>query len=298
MNSMARPAPVPAAMLSHKSKTKRKQGMNWNDVIIAAVVAVILGGVLKALYKKGKIGRTPAIIIFLVVILGGNFLYEGVIKPRLAGDDQTQDIDQALSALPIYSTIKAQEPALYSQIRGNILRLKKEGKSQQEAIDTVKPMVSDLLSERMNTAPDASVIAAMQVSLEEMQALQARNDGSCFKFLYPQISGGVNTAQVLPPELFKKDLDTMNDLLLASGSGQTAQPTAVSGEKAKVLMAPVRQALQDKYGDQLNVFNDLSAANVDRAKICEISLSLYSGILALPEQDSAAVLRLMLGKKG
>ncbi|WP_459176149.1 hypothetical protein [Ewingella americana] len=272
--------------------------MNWNDVIIAAVVAVILGGVLKALYKKGKIGRTPAIIIFLVVILGGNFLYEGVIKPRLAGDDQTQDIDQALSALPIYSTIKAQEPALYSQIRGNILRLKKEGKSQQEAIDTVKPMVSDLLSERMNTAPDASVIAAMQVSLEEMQALQARNDGSCFKFLYPQISGGVNTAQVLPPELFKKDLDTMNDLLLASGSGQTAQPTAVSGEKAKVLMAPVRQALQDKYGDQLNVFNDLSAANVDRAKICEISLSLYSGILALPEQDSAAVLRLMLGKKG
>lgn len=270
--------------------------MNWNDVIVAAVVAAILGGVLQALYKKGKIGRTPAIIIFLVVILGGNFLYEGVIKPRLTGDDQTQEIDQALSALPIYSTIKAQEPGLYSQIRSNILRLKKEGKTQQEAIDTVKPMVSDLLSSRMNTAPDANVIAAMEVSLEEMEALQARNDGSCFKFLYPHINGGVNTAQVLPAELFKKDLDTMNALLLASGSGQTAQPTAVSGEKAKILMAPVRQALQDKYGDQLKIFNDLSAANVDHAKVCEISITLYKGILAMPPQDSAAVLRLMLGK--
>lgn len=272
--------------------------MNWNDVIIAAVAAAIIGGVLQALYKKGKIRRTPAIIIFLVLIFWGNFLYEGVIKPRLAGDEQTQEIDQALSALPIYNTIKAQEPALYSQIRSNILRLKKEGKSQQEAIDTVKPMVSELLSTRMNTAPDANVIAAMQVSLEEMQALQARNDGSCFKFLYPHINGGVNTAQVLPPELFKKDLDTMNALLLASGSGQTAQPTVVSGEKAKALMVPVRQALQEKYGDQLQMFNDLGAPAVDRAKVCEISITLYTGILALPPQDSAAVLRLMLGKQG
>src|SRR5471032_1037377 len=282
----------------HKSKTKRKPGMNGNEVMVWAVSGVVIAAVIALLHKKGKIGRVPGIILFLVLVIGGNALYSGFIQPRVAGNEQTEEIDRALAALPIYSTIKAQEPALYSQLRSNILRLKKEGKSQQEAIDTVKPMVSDLLSKRMNTAPDASVIAAMQVSLEEMQALQASNDGSCFKFLYPHINGGVNTAQVLPPELFKKDLDTMNALLLASGSGQTAQPTAVSGEKAKVLMAPVRQALQDKYGDQLNVFNDLSAANVDRAKICEISLSLYSGILALPEQDSAAVLRLMLGKKG
>jgi hypothetical protein len=150
----------------------------------------------------------------------------------------------------------------------------------------------------MNTAPDANVIAAMQVSLEEMKALQARNDGTCFQFLYPHIAGGINTAKVLPPELFQKDLDTMNQLLLDSGSGQTAQPTAISGEKAKALMTPVREKLQQDYGDQLKMFNDLSAADVDHAKVCEISISLYSGILALPKEESAAVLRLMLGKQG
>ncbi|MGV8925564.1 MAG: hypothetical protein ACOH2G_07785 [Ewingella sp.] len=272
--------------------------MNWNEVMVWAVSGVIVAAVIAALHKKGKIGRIPGIVLFLVLIVGGNALYAGLIKPRMQGDEQTQEIDQTLSALPIYSTIKAQEPALYSQIRSNILRLKKEGKSQQEAIDTVKPMVSDLLSRRINTAPDVNVIAAMKVSLEEMLALQARNDGSCFKFLYPQINGGINTAQVLSPELFKKDLDTMNTLLLASGSGQTAQPTVVSGEKAKALMAPVRQALQDKYGDKLQMFNELSAENVDHAKVCDISITLYTDILALPAQDSAAVLRLMLGKQG
>lgn len=272
--------------------------MNWNEVMVWAVSGAIIAAVIAALHKKGKIGRVPGIILFLVLVVGGNALYAGLVKPRLFGDDQTQEIDRALGALPIYSTIKTQEPALYAQIRGNILNLKKEGKSQQEAIDTVKPMVSELLSKRMNTAPDANVIAAMQVSLEEMKALQTRNDGTCFKFLYPQINGGVNTAEVLPPELFKKDLDTMNDLLLASGSSQTAQPTAVSGEKANALMAPIRQKLQQDYGDQLQMFSDLTSPSVDRAKVCEISISLYTGILALPQQDSASVLRLMLGKQG
>ncbi|MGK9522792.1 hypothetical protein O6471_25170, partial [Salmonella enterica subsp. enterica] len=83
--------------------------------------------------------------------------------------------------------IKAQEPALYAQIRSNILKMKKDGKPQQEAIDTVKPMVSELLSKRIVHAPDAAVNAAMQVNLEEMQTLLARKDGTCFKFLYPQV---------------------------------------------------------------------------------------------------------------
>jgi len=272
--------------------------MNGNEIMVWAVSGAVIAAVIALLHKKGKIGRVSGIILFLVLVIGGNALYAGFIQPRMAGSEQTEEIDRALAALPIYSTIKAQEPALYSQLRSNILRLKKEGKSQQEAIDTVKPMVSDLLSKRMNTAPDANVIAAMQVSLEEMKALQARNDGTCFQFLYPHIAGGINTAKVLPPELFQKDLDTMNQLLLDSGSGQTAQPTAISGEKAKALMTPVREKLQQDYGDQLKMFNDLSAADVDHAKVCEISISLYSGILALPKEESAAVLRLMLGKQG
>lgn len=220
----------------------------------------------------------------------------GVIKPRLAGNSEEQKIDQALAELPLYNTIRMQEPALYAQIRSNILNMKKEGKPQQEAIDTVKPMVSLLLSQRISHAPDANVNQAMQVNLEEMQTLQARKDGSCFKFLYPQVSGGVNTAQVLPPELFRKDLDTMNDLLLATGSGQTVMPAPVSTEKVVQMMVPVREALASMYGEQLQMFNDLTKPDVDREKVCEISISLYSGILALQPAESAAILRQMLGQ--
>ena len=174
--------------------------------------------------------------------------------------------------------------------------MKKDGKPQQEAIDTVKPMVSELLSKRIVHAPDAAVNAAMQVNLEEMQTLLARKDGTCFKFLYPQVSGGVNTAEVLPPALFSKDLSTMNDLLLATGPQQSEFPAAVSTEKVILMMAPVRQALGNMYGDQLQMFSDLTKPDVDREKVCEISISLYSGILALQPADSAAILRQMLGK--
>ncbi|UHM90484.1 hypothetical protein [Rahnella victoriana] len=271
--------------------------MNWTEVMVWGVIGVVAGSLIAALHKKGKICRIPAVILFLVVIIGGSLLWGGVIKPRLAGNSEEQKIDQALAALPMYNTIKAQEPALYAQIRSNILNMKKEGKSQQEAIDTVKPMVSVLLSQRITHAPDANVNEAMQVNLEEMQTLQARKDGSCFKFLYPQVSGGVNTAEVLPPQLFQKDLSTMNDLLLATGSNQTVQPAPVSTEKVVQLMAPVREALATMYGEQLQMFSDLTKPDVDREKVCEISISLYSGILALQPADSAAILRMMLGQK-
>ncbi|MBU9834309.1 hypothetical protein ORG37_25625 [Rahnella perminowiae] len=270
--------------------------MNWNEVMVWGISGAVMGSLIGALHKKGKIGRVPAVTLFLVLIIGGNLLWGGVIKPRLAGNSEEQKIDQALAALPLYNTIRMQEPALYAQIRSHILTMKKEGKPQQEAIDTVKPMVSALLSQRISHAPDANVNQAMQVNLEEMQTLQARKDGSCFKFLYPQVSGGVNTAQVLPPELFRKDLDTMNDLLLATGSGQTAMPAPVSTEKVVQMMAPVREALASMYGEQLQMFNDLTQPDVDREKVCEISVSLYSGILALRPAESAAILRMMLGK--
>ena len=270
--------------------------MNWTEVMVWGISGAVVGSLIAALHKKGKIDRVPAVLLFLVLIIGGNILWGGVIKPRLAGNSEEQKIDQALAALPLYNTIKSQEPALYDQIRSNILNMRKEGKSQQDAIDTVKPMVSVLLSQRITHAPDANVNDAMQVNLEEMQTLQARKDGSCFKFLYPQVSGGVNTAQVLPPALFQKDLNTMNDLLLATGSGQTVLPEPVSAEKVVQMMAPVREALASMYGEQLQMFSDLTKPDVDREKVCEISVSLYSGILALPPADSAAILRQMLGQ--
>lgn len=270
--------------------------MNWNEVMVWGISGVVLAVLISFLRKKGKIGRLPGIILFLVLIIGGNILWNAVIKPRVMGESEEQKIDQALAELPLYGTIKAQEPALYAQIRSNILKMKKDGKPQQEAIDTVKPMVSELLSKRIVHAPDAAVNAAMQVNLEEMQTLLARKDGTCFKFLYPQVSGGVNTAEVLPPALFSKDLSTMNDLLLATGPQQSEFPAAVSTEKVVLMMAPVRQALGNMYGDQLQMFSDLTKPDVDREKVCEISISLYSGILALQPADSAAILRQMLGK--
>ncbi|AVF34781.1 hypothetical protein [Rahnella sikkimica] len=271
--------------------------MNEYEVLSWVVLGALCGLLIKVWRSKGIPRRIPVMIVLVVLIAGGELFYSMVIRPELAGKIEANKIDQALAELPLYATIKTQEPALYAQIRSNILKLRQEGKSQQDAINTVKPMVSVLLTQRISHAPDANVNEAMQVNLEEMQTLQARKDGSCFKFLYPQVDGGVNTAQVLPPELFRKDLNTMNDLLLATGSGQTEQPAAVSTERVIAMMAPVREALGNMYGEQLQMFSDLTKPDVDREKVCEISISLYSGILALQPADSAAILRQMLGAK-
>ena len=270
--------------------------MDWNEVMIAGVIGTVVGGILSVLCKQGRIGRTPAIIIFLVLIIGGNILHGGVIKPHLTEDNEAQEVDDALAQLPVYSTIRTQEPALYDQIRSNMLRLAKEGKTQQEIIDSGKLTVSNLAAQRMSHAPDANVIAAAQLGLDEMTALLARNDDTCFKFLFPQISGGINLPQLVPPELVQRDLNNLNNLLLATGKDQNVRPTPISDEKFQALMTPIREALQKRYGDQL--LEDPSSGKADRTKICEMSISLYSNILALPAEQSAPLLRTVLGKQG
>ena len=43
--------------------------MNWTEVMVWGLSGVVVGSLLGALYKKGKIGRIPAVVLFLVLIL-------------------------------------------------------------------------------------------------------------------------------------------------------------------------------------------------------------------------------------
>ena len=44
--------------------------MNWNHVLLSALVGVALAGIASTLYKKGKVNKLAAIAIFVVGIIG------------------------------------------------------------------------------------------------------------------------------------------------------------------------------------------------------------------------------------
>jgi len=152
----------------------------------------------------------------------------------------------------------------------------------------------DLVNQRLTRASDAAIIDYIRVSVEEMQALQQQEPQRCFRFLYPQVNGGVNLQQVLSPELNQRDAQALETLLQQStGNEQPLDQAAAQRDLQSVV-----EKLYGKWGDRLQQLNMPADTAVDRGAMCAMSIDLYSGILALPDKQAANLLRKMVSLTG
>ncbi|HHL2559455.1 TPA: DNA gyrase [Yersinia enterocolitica] len=266
--------------------------MNWTEVLISAGVAAVLGVITTGLRNRNKLGKLGAILWVIIPIIVGNIIYYHYINPNgLRSNDRAQ-IERSFEGYPVFQTLKQQEPALYTQLIDNFIQSKKEGHSDQQLIDEMRRSVAELTVQRIQRAPDENVIDYMTVILEELRYYQANHHSEhlCFKALFPQVSGGVNTAKVLPKELLMRDLDSINRLFKASSGGVIKTDNQEHENKLNIIVAQMQQ----QYGDDLQMFSNPASPDVDRAKICDMSIDMYSQILKLPPDDAGAVLRSML----
>ncbi|MGE4802195.1 DNA gyrase [Yersinia hibernica] len=267
--------------------------MNWMEVLISAGIAVILGFITTRLRNSNKLGKIGAILWVIIPIVVGNIIYYQYINPnKFSGNDRAQ-IEQSLESFPVFQTLKKQEPALYTQLIDNFLKSKKEGQSEQQLIDEMKQSVAELTMQRIQHAPDKNVIDYMNIILDELRYYQANNRSEhlCFKALFPQVSGGVNATKVLPKELLMRDLDSVNSLFTSSTGGLIKPENQEYENKLNAIVGKMQQ----QYGHDLQMFVNPAAPEVDREKICDMAIDMYSQILKLPANDAGAILRSMLG---
>lgn len=267
--------------------------MNWMEVLISAGIAVILGFITTRLRNSNKLGKIGAILWVIIPIVVGNIIYYQYINPnKLSGNDRAQ-IEQSLESFPVFQTLKKKEPTLYTQLIDNFLKSKKEGHSEQQLIDEMKQSVAELTMQRIQHAPDKNVIDYMNIILDELRYYQANNRSEhlCFKALFPQVSGGVNATKVLPKELLMRDLDSVNSLFTSSTGGLIKPENQEYENKLNAIVGKMQQ----QYGHDLQMFVNPAAPEVDREKICDMAIDMYSQILKLPANDAGAILRSMLG---
>lgn len=55
----------------------------------------------------------------------------------------------------------------------------------------------------------------------------------------------------------------------------------------------VFEVLSQRYGDDVEILNNLELARANKAKVCEITYDLYQTILLLPDQEAGPLLRFM-----
>ncbi|MFS2222183.1 hypothetical protein [Pantoea sp. B65] len=263
----------------------------YNPTIIPSLIAlVVLSALALLLVKRGHIRRRLALLLVIAPLLLGNIIWLQWIYPQQQRAAKIAAAQQQLATTPAYRVIRQQQPTLYKQLNDELAAAVDNGMPTAEAIGQLRPQLADLLNERIGRAEDDNIIRYMQLSVSQMQNLRQQSGDLCFKFLFPQISGGVNTEQLLPKELQQQDLQQMEALLKASsGADKPIDLTA-----ARQSLRGIVRTLYAKWGGELQLLNAPTDSHVDRDHMCDMTTDLYRAVLALPPKQSANVLRMML----
>lgn len=202
-----------------------------------------------------------------------------------------QQLDTALGSMPVWQVIKEQEPDFRKKVQDEMIAMQKAGKTEQQIIDALQPQILHLQMARLQSAPDANVVEYMKINMEQTAAMQKVSDDNCFRFLYPEVRGGVNPMRILSKDLMQRRMQADATMMRAAFGPNKHTVTPEEVARAQTDVVPIVQKLAAKYGDDIELLQAPGKA-VGKEKVsCELVQDLWNNVLALPEKDAAGVIR-------
>jgi len=231
-----------------------------------------------------KKGLRIAIAVVLGMVAAG-WIY------RAKAPNTEQQLDTALSSMPVWQVIKEQEPEFRKKVQDEMLALQKAGKNEQQIIDTVQPKILHLQMARLQNAPDANVVEYMKINMEQTAAMQKVSDDSCYRFLYPEVKGGVNPMRLLDKDLMQRRMQADVDMMRAAAGPDKHTVTPQEIQQAETDVVPIIQKLTGKYGDDIELLQMPQKGKGKEKQSCDLVQDLWNNVLALPEPNAAGLIR-------
>ena len=231
-----------------------------------------------------KKGLRIAIAVVLGMVAAG-WIY------RDKAPNTEQQLDTALSSMPVWQVIKEQEPEFRKKVQDEMLALQKAGKNEQQIIDTVQPKILHLQMARLQNAPDANVVEYMKINMEQTAAMQKVSDDSCYRFLYPEVKGGVNPMRLLDKDLMQRRMQADVNMMRAAAGPNKHTVTSQEIQQAETDVVPIIQKLTGKYGDDIELLQMPQKGKGKEKQSCDLVQDLWNNVLALPEPNAAGLIR-------
>ncbi len=231
-----------------------------------------------------KKGLRIAIAVVLGMVAAG-WIY------RDKAPNTEQQLDTALSSMPVWQVIKKQEPEFRKKVQDEMLALQKAGKNEQQIIDTVQPKILHLQMARLQNAPDANVVEYMKINMEQTAAMQKVSDDNCYRFLYPEVKGGVNPMRLLDKDLMQRRMQADVDMMRAAVGPDKHTVTPQEIQQAETDVVPIIQKLTGKYGDDIELLQMPQKGKGKEKQSCDLVQDLWNNVLALPEPNAAGLIR-------
>lgn len=260
--------------------------------MIAVLVGLLMGVVAVALawfiIKPGPGARGALFGMVLVLLLiGGQYAGYKVVTPRV----QAAIAGPSLDDEQLFVTIRKYEPEMYARLEREYKAAQKAG-TKEAFMQTAIAEVGTLAQRHMPKASNKSVNDFMGHAIVQLKELQRKPGDACYRFLFPKVSGPADLS-VLPKSMVDANATYLEAVLVSAIERPQGIP---SEEQSMRVLQPILVRLASTYGQDLQMLARPVRSDVERRRVCEISIDLYDQILALPGEDSGNVLRYMITK--
>ena len=220
------------------------------------------------------------VIILVVVVAGavGAYWYEGYRA------------ESTLLAQPVYRVLKKHERPVYDKLVAEYKTLLRDETTREKFINFANSEINLAATQSLAHASPESVRALVQDMVVTARKLQKAPDDTCFRYWFPLVSGPPDIAKYIDPAAQAHTLELMGEVIRSAAESPVPlpEPDAVKDNLAKVINDTYEQ-----YGADAQMIAHADDPQVDRTKVCTITLSVYDRIMALPAADSSALLRSM-----
>jgi hypothetical protein len=262
--------------------------MDWVSVLLAAVCGAMAATVASLVTIKVKNNRAPYLVITLVVFLGLKAFSNKTILPGVR-DWQT---DRQLRELPFYRDLAEVDPQTYQKIRVVASDSVRKGDGADVIASRMVPIVAGTVPKYVGTASDESVVAYIDVIVQQIEALHKSHSDACYYLLFPREQGAMpGVISSLDQKTRDESLDTLGRIV--HSAVHTPQPLP-DARKAEALLVPVMDQLRGEFGNDLMLFQQKPTDSIGRQKVCAITVFLYKNVEALPQRDASLLLRYLL----
>ena len=243
--------------------------------------------------RNPKEKRAIYTIVFVVLFAALQGLSREFIFPDLNAWNQARKAESALLEIPAYQAIKQYDPKTYDNVLSDIKSSIKKGVDESQIIGIIKGHIAGIVQKRLPSASDDAVVSYMTVMLTEMNELKSQGADLCYRFLFPQQYVPVDGRKYFSKQTQDADLAALAQVIRTSA--ENPQPIPRDTE----VMPKLEQVYLDlakEYGNDIVMLKNPAEPNVDRTKICTMTMSLYSRILKLPTNESGKILRFMMSQ--
>lgn len=189
-------------------------------------------------------------------------------------------LEKEILEIPLYSALKAHDPAMYGKIRDILFIELENGTPLPQIRAKARSVFTDeLIPKYLVAAPNEPLARYWRSQIAEMRALQNRDPKLCAAVLFPQFSKkSLALKSLLPKGLIDEDIAALSDVIKQTAvAPQNAEPTPETEQD----LSDVMTSLSEKHPNLIDIIGEPEKHQGDPDALCQSFVRFYEGIFAL-----------------